>query len=78
MTLRTVNPASGANQLTVTWGGSPGGPPSTEVLCKGQVLDVLPGSALETAIGAGNLTALTGNTLNNDLTGSEGSATANS
>jgi hypothetical protein len=62
---------SGANQLTIAWdhGGT--------VVTAGQVLDVLPGGALETAIGAGNLTALSGNTLNNDLTGSDGSATSN-
>lgn len=74
---RIVTPASGANQLTFTYGGSPGGPPCSEVLRKGRVIDVPAGSALESAIGLSNLTSLTGNLLQNDVTGSDGIATAN-
>lgn len=75
---RIVSPASGASQLLVNWGGSPGGPPCQAVLLRGQVIDVVTGSALETAIGPANLISVSGNTLNNDQTGSEGWATSNS
>jgi len=43
----------------------------------GQVIDVPVGSALETAIGAGNLTALTGNALAYDQGGLDPAATGN-
>lgn len=48
MTLRTVTPAGGAAQITIPWdnGGT--------ILTAGQVLDVPPGGALETAIGTAN------------------------
>jgi hypothetical protein len=49
MTVRIVQPASGANYLQFAYGDG------TENLVKGQLIDVDPGSALETAIGAGNL-----------------------
>ncbi len=77
MTLRVVTPAGGAAQVSVSYacGGYDG--PQVGLLTAGQVLDVIPGSALENAIGAGNLTALTGTLLNNALTGSDGSATSN-
>ena len=39
------------------------------------MIDVPSGSALETAIGTSDLTALTGNLLKNDITGSDGSST---
>jgi hypothetical protein len=72
VSLRTVTPASGAAQLTVNYdnGGT--------ILTAGQVLDVPVGSALETAIGAGNLTALTGTALANVQTGLDPAATENS
>lgn len=41
-------------------------------LTAGTVLDVPPGSALETAIGAGSLTALTGQQLNDAANGGVG------
>ena len=47
MTIRTVTPASGALYLAFPWDGG------TASLTAGTVLDVPPGSALETAIGAG-------------------------
>ena len=71
MSLRTVTPANGAAQLTINWDG--GG----SVVTAGQVLDVAPGSALETAIGAGNLTALTGTALANDQGGGDPYVTGN-
>jgi len=71
MTLRTVTPASGAAQLTINYDG--GGMTVTA----GQVIDVPVGSPLETAIGAGNLTALTGNPLAWDQGGLDPAATAN-
>ena len=72
MTLRTVTPASGAAQITINWdnGGT--------ILTAGQVLDVVPGSAHETAIGTGNLTALTGTALASDQQGCDPSVTVNS
>jgi hypothetical protein len=54
MSVRVVTPAGGALYLTFGWDGG------TASLTTGTVLDVPPGSALETAIGAGSLTDLTG------------------
>ena len=71
MTLRTVTPASGAAQLTINYDG--GG----SVVTAGQVLDVPVGSALETAIGTSNLTALSGTALAADQGGLDPSATGN-
>ena len=71
MTLRTVTPASGAAQLTIGWDG--GG----TILTAGQVLDVPPGGALETAIGLSNLTALSGIALGNEQGGGDPAVTAN-
>jgi hypothetical protein len=64
MTLRTVVPADGSAQVTVSYGGSPGGPPCTATFTKGQVTDVPAGSALETAL-AGNIVMLSGAALSN-------------
>ncbi len=77
MSLRMVTPASGVKQIQVSYicGGFDG--PAVGMLTAGQVLDVIPGSALESAIGLSNLTSLTGTLLNNALTGSDGTATAN-
>ena len=72
MTMQVVTPASGAPSLTIAWDG--GG----TVLTAGQVVDVTPGSALEAAIGAGNLTALSGNALANAQIGLDPVATSNS
>jgi hypothetical protein len=66
VTLRTVTPASGAPSLAVSWDGG------TASLTAGTVLDVPPGSALETAIGVANLTPLTGAALASDQQGSGG------
>ena len=75
MTLRVVIPASGAAQLTISYLAGVGtGWPQTDMLRAGQVLDVLPGSPLESAIGAGNLTALTGALLANAINGSGNAA----
>ena len=52
MTVRTVTPASGALSMSFAWGDG------TEILTAGQLIDVDPGSALETAIGIANLTPL--------------------
>lgn len=71
MTLRTVTPANGAVQITIPWDG--GG----TVLPAGSVLDVQPGSALETAIGTANLTALSGTALANVQGGSDPVGTDN-
>ena len=71
MSLRTVTPANGAAQLTINYDG--GG----SVVQAGAVLDVPPGGALESAIGLGNLTALTGTALANDQGGLDPSATGN-
>ncbi len=72
-----VTPSGGQAQVSISYacGGYDG--PAVGMLTAGQVLDVIPGSALEAAIGAGNLTALAGTLLNNALAGSDGSATSN-
>jgi hypothetical protein len=44
----------------------------------GQVLDLAPGGPWETAIGAGNVPVLSGQQLNNVLTGSDPTGTENS
>jgi hypothetical protein len=49
MTVRIVQPASGANYLQFAYGDG------TENLTAGQLIDVDPGSVLETAIGIANL-----------------------
>jgi hypothetical protein len=67
MTLRQATPANGADQITIAWDG--GG----TILTAGQVLDVPPGSALESAIGLSNLTTLSGTALADDQ-GGDGSA----
>jgi hypothetical protein len=76
MTLRTITPSGGAAQVTVSYGGSPGGPPCNATFTAGQVLDVPVGSPLETAL-AGNITALSGSQLTNDQGGLDPAATGN-
>jgi hypothetical protein len=76
MTLRTVIPADGSAQVTVTYGGSPGGPPCSATFTKGQNPDVPVGSPLETALGP-NIVPLTGQDLVNDQTGSNPAVTGN-
>ncbi len=77
MTLRVVTPSGGQAQVSVSYavGGFDG--PQVDLLTAGQVVDIIPGSPLESAIGLGNLTALTGTLLNNAQTGSDGTATGN-
>jgi hypothetical protein len=77
MSLRTITPASGASQITVSHGGSPGGPPCNATFTAGQVLDVPVGSPLEAAL-AGNITTLSGAQLTNDQTGLDSAALDNS
>ncbi len=55
------------NSVTFTWGDS-----SSERLQAGQLIDVPPGSALETAIGTGNLSAPTAGQLLKAQSGSGG------
>ena len=54
MSVRIVQPASGGSYMTFAWGDG------TEILTAGKLIDVPPGSGLETAIGVTNLAALTG------------------
>ena len=72
---------SGAKQLAFTWDGGGTGAVCQDTLLAGQVIMMDPvaggGQSLYNAIGASNLTALTGTLLNNDQTGSDGSSTAN-
>jgi len=49
MTVRVVSPADLSAYVTYTWDNG------QQTLAKGQLISVDPGSALETAIGAGNL-----------------------
>ena len=66
MTVRTVTPASGALSMSFAWGDS------EEILQTGELIDVDPGSALETAIGAANLTALNAQQLADAANGGAG------
>jgi len=76
MTLRIVTSVTGT-QVTISYAvGGQACWPQTDMLTAGQILDVIPGSALETALGA-NITTLTGNILNNERTGSDYASTAN-
>lgn len=77
MTLRMVTPAGGAAQVSISYAvGGQSCLPQNDVLVAGQVLDVLPGSPLETAL-AGNITALSAHTTLNELQGSDKRATSN-
>jgi hypothetical protein len=66
MSVRTVTPAGGAPYLAFAYGDG------TEHLQSGQIIDVEPGSALEAAIGTGNLTDLTGQALSDAANGAAG------
>ena len=66
MTVRTVVPASGALYLEFSYGDG------TEILTAGQILDVVPGSAVEAAIGTANLTPLGGQQLATAANGGAG------
>lgn len=66
MTVRTVTPASGALSMSFAWGDG------TEILQAGQLIDVDPGSALETAIGLANMTPLSGQQLATAANGGAG------
>ena len=77
MTLRMVTPSGGQPQITVSY--STGGQdcwPQTDMLTAGQVLDVIPGSPLESALGA-NITTLTATQVGNEANGVDGAATGN-
>ncbi len=69
MSIRVVNPANGASVLTVA---SPDAYGTPMVLQAGAVLDVVPGSAWEAAIGLSNLTPLAGTALADDQQGEGG------
>jgi hypothetical protein len=63
--------------VTVSYAAGTGtGWPQTDTYLAGQILDVLPGSLQETALGA-NITALTATQRANELNGSDGAATGN-
>jgi hypothetical protein len=62
------------NTVTVPAPGDPYSTPTT--FYQNQLVGIDPGSPWETALGA-NITALSGNVLNNMLTGSDPNATAN-
>ncbi len=73
MTLRVVTPSGGQRQLTISYpAGGQACWPQTDLVRAGEVLDVIPGSALESAIGLSNLTALADGALVNAQTGSGG------
>jgi hypothetical protein len=72
MTLRVVTPSGGQRQITISYAvGGAGCWPQTDLVRAGEILDVPPGSALETALGA-NITTLSDGPLNSALTGSGG------
>lgn len=70
MTLRQVTPANSAAQLTINYDG--GG----MIVTMGQIIDVPPGSALESAIGLSNLTPLAGTAAMTDDQQGDGSTDA--
>jgi hypothetical protein len=74
-------PTSHASQLTFRWDGGGAFATCQDILLAGQVIQIDPeagaGATLYAAIGSTNLTALTGQPLNNDKTGSGGSSTSN-
>jgi hypothetical protein len=77
MTLRMVTPAGGAAQVTISYAvGGQYSWPQTDTLLAGMVLDVIPGSPLETALGA-NITTLSATQVRNEVNGSDGAATGN-
>jgi hypothetical protein len=61
-----VIPADSTASVTFTWDGG------AVTLARRQVLDVPPGSALESAIGAGNLVPLAGTQLTDAANGGAG------
>jgi hypothetical protein len=72
MTLRIVTTG-----CSISYGGTPGlNWPQTDTLLAGAILDVIPGSALETALGS-NIALLSPAQLANELNGSDGQATGN-
>ena len=68
MTARMVIPADSSASVSFTWDGG------AMTLARRQVLDVPPGSALETAIGSANLVPLSGQALVSDQQGGGGGA----
>jgi len=66
MSVRIVSPADGSARLAFAYGDG------TEYLTRGQLVSVPAGSALETAIGASNLSLPTGAQLADAANGSEG------
>ncbi len=66
MTVRTVTPVSGSLSMSFAWGDG------TEILTAGMLIDVDPGSALETAIGVTNLTPLNSQQLADAANGGAG------
>jgi len=71
MTLRVVTPADGSGAVTIDWDHSRIAVPA------GTVVDVDPGSALETAYGVTNLEDLSGAALADAQSGSGGTGTGN-
>jgi hypothetical protein len=66
MTVRQITPADGSTGVSIGWDLG------TVFLQSGTVLDVPPGSALETAIGLANLSPLSGPELDSCQAGSAG------
>jgi hypothetical protein len=71
MNVRMVTPADGSAGVTVDWDGE------SQILDAGMLLDVPPGSDLETAIGTANLTPLTGQQLDRAANGTGGGWVSN-
>jgi len=66
MSVRVCTPADGSGRLSFAYGDG------TEYLTRGQLIEVDPGSPLETAIGTANLSPLTGQDLVSDQQGGGG------
>lgn len=66
MTVRIVQPADGTSYVSFTWDSG------TQILTEGSMIDVPPGSALESAIGLANLIIPTGQVLAEAANGGSG------
>ena len=66
MTVRTVTPADGSVSMSFPWGDG------EEILTAGELIDVEPGGALESAIGVINLTPLNAQQLADAANGGAG------
>jgi hypothetical protein len=71
VSVRICQPADGTNYVSFTWDSG------TQILTRGSLIDVPPGSTLETAIGVSSLVLPTAQQLASSVNGAEGGAVSN-